>query len=248
MFKLLKWDILNYVKKYYELYIVWAVVFVIKAVVPDDILYLSPVVNGIAAIVSMFFFIYSIVFPAVETVNWLRKDSYQLELSLPLEPWKMLLSKLIVSISIVVTGTFLTLLLWSLMFEPNMSNIVLSKVCFNFLAYVILISVLLIIAMFSYISVKSFSFTRNRPDITSVLNFFLICLLLMAFVYVFFIAIGAWYVDLVQVGDNKGGFNISANQSMNGLINAFGIIYPIAIITAGFWGSCRLFKHRFERY
>jgi|GEM_PF-5604213 hypothetical protein len=55
MFKLLKWDILNYVKKYYELYIVWAVVFVIKAVVPDDILYLSPVVNGIAAIVSMFF-------------------------------------------------------------------------------------------------------------------------------------------------------------------------------------------------
>ena len=172
MFKLLKWDILNYVKKYYELYIVWAVVFVIKAVVPDDILYLSPVVNGIAAIVSMFFFIYSIVFPAVETVNWLRKDSYQLELSLPLEPWKMLLSKLIVSISIVITGTILTILLWSLMFEPKMSNIVVSKVFFNFLAYVILILVLLIIAMFSYISVKSFSFTRNRPDITSVLNFF----------------------------------------------------------------------------
>ncbi len=248
MFKLLKWDILNYVKKYYELYIVWAVVFVIKAVVPDDILYLSPVVNGIAAIVSMFFFIYSIVFPAIETVNWLRKDSYQLELSLPLEPWKMLLSKLIVSISIVITGTILTILLWSLMFEPKMSNIVVSKVFFNFLAYVILILVLLIIAMFSYISTKSFSLTRNRPDITSVLNFFLICLLLMAFVYVFFITIGAWYVDLVQVSDNKFGFSISVSKSPNGLINTFGIIYPISIIAVGFWGSCRLFKRRFERY
>lgn len=247
MFKLLKWDILNYVKKYYELYIMWAVVFVITAVIPGSIPYLSAAVDGIAVIVGMFFFIYSIVIPAVETVNWLRKDSYQLELSLPVEPWKMLLSKLSVSTGIVVIGTILSILLWSLIFPSK--TIVLSQAIINFLTYMIGILVLLIITIFSYISVKSIGFTRNRPDITAVFNFSLICLLLVSFVYVFFIATGVWHIDSAHFSAYKGGgFHISHNQNLKWLQTSFLILYPLVISVLGFWGSCSLFKRRFERY
>lgn len=248
MLKLLKWDFRNYIYKYYELYIVLAVVIIIAAVTPDRIPYISVAVDGIAAIVSMIFFIYTIIVPAVETINWLRKDSCQLELSLPVEPWKMLLSKLVVSLSIVAAGTIFTILLWSLIFRSGTSGIVLSNALINFLLYISVILILLIIAMFSYISMKSYSCTRNSPDITSVLTFSLICLLLVLFVWLFFIATGTWYVDVVNFGDNRGGFNISVNEDLKWLQNAFWILYPIVIITVGFWGSCRLFKRRFERY
>ncbi len=53
MLKLIKWDFIDYAKRSYWLYLAYAAVLAITAVLPDDIRYLSAVVDGAGAIFGL---------------------------------------------------------------------------------------------------------------------------------------------------------------------------------------------------
>ncbi|HWP98790.1 MAG TPA: hypothetical protein VN426_18260 [Syntrophomonadaceae bacterium] len=247
MFNLLKWDLINFINKNYRLYFGFAAVFIMTLVIPDNIQYLSAVMDGIAAIYSILFFGYTIFISATETIGWLWTESSQLTLSLSAKPWKILMSKLILSICINAVGSIFTVLLWSIIGTYGMSSIISFIHPNGFFLYSLFMLVLLITVMFSYISAKSYNFTRNKADAT-ILVFCSIYTLLILLVPLFFIATGTWHVDSLYFVDYGGRFSVSANENQEWLQTTFGILYPTTIIAAGFWGSCSLFRRRFERY
>lgn len=245
MFNELKWDFINFIRKYYWLYLSFAAAYVITAVLPENIPFLSDIVDGISTIYSVFFYGFTIVISAMVTISWLRKNSLQLELSLLAKPWKILLSKLVLSICINVSGLFLAKLLWMEIGRFGMSKITLFNDFTSFLQYIIGMLILLIIIMFSYITAKSFSFTRNKAGITTVLLSIAICALIICFVLVFFTKTGIWTLTEIT---GSGEFYLTTNEKLSWLETIFAVIGPAAVITAGFSSSCTLFKNRFERY
>jgi hypothetical protein len=244
MLKLLKWDLLNFVKKYSWLYISFATVFVIAAVFPDHIHPYSVVVDGICAAYSLFFYGYTLFVSAAVTIDWLRRDSAQLELSLPMRPEKILLSKLILAICIYISGLFLAQLLWLLIKRFGMSRIVLFNDFEGFFQYLIGMLVLLVIFMFSYITAKSFNFTRNKSHSATVLISFAIGALLVGLAVLLFTASGVWNI----VVKNYGYYYILPNEKFQVLATTCDISGAIGIILAGFCGSSALLRRKFERY
>lgn len=238
MLNLLKWDFINFIKKYYWLYFSFAAVFIIKAVFPEKI-------NGISAIYSMFFYCYSMIISAAVTISWLRKRSAQLELSLPAKPWKILLSKLVLSICISASGLILTKLLWMQIVGFGMSKIALFGDFIDFIGNMLGMLMLIIIIMFSYITAKSFSYTRNKAGIATVLLSIAIYMLIQGFASVLFVKTGV--CTFAEVA-NYGEFYLKLNGKLSWLEAALSLIGSAAFITMFFLGSCILFKNRFERY
>ena len=239
MLNLLKWDLGNFIKTYDWLYTGFAICFVI-ALLPDSVPFFSLVTNGLAAVYSVFFFGYTIVISAGYTISWLRNDSFQLELSLPVTPWKMLLSKLILATLINISGMVLSMVLWLMIDKFGMSNITLFRGFAGFLQYLLSMLTLLVIFMFSYMMAKSFRFTRKKAGIATMIIFFTICSLVAAC----FLATGAWNIT-VGAGAT---FNILMNEKLRWLANLSAIIGPVVVLAAGFSGSCVLFRQKFERY
>jgi hypothetical protein len=245
MLNILKWDFIKFIKKYYWLYISFAAAFVITSVLPGNIRFFSGIVDGISAVYSIFFYGFTIVVSAAVTISWLRKSSSQLELSLPAKPWKILLSKLVLSICINMSGLFLTELLWMQIGRFGMSKIRLFKGFTGFLQYTTGMLILLIIVMFSYITAKSVAFIRNKSGVATALLSIAICTLIIFLMFIFSIKTGIWSLtDITGYGE----FCLTANEKLGWLEIILAAAGPVAVITAGFSGSCILFKNRFERY
>ncbi|MGD8401626.1 MAG: hypothetical protein PVH64_11960 [Bacillota bacterium] len=243
MLKLLKWDFLNFIKRCSWLYISFAIVLAIVAVFPDHIYPFSVIVDQIGAVYSLFFYGYTMLISFAVAINWLRRNSAQLELSLPVRPGKILLSKLILSVCINISGLFLSQLLWSLIKRFGMSRIVLFNDFEGFWQYIIGTLVLLVIFMFSYITAKSFNFTRNKSRSATVLISLAIGALLVGLVILLFTASGAWNITV----KNYGYISISPNEKLRMLVTTCNIGGAVGIIIAGLWGSSTLLRHKFER-
>ena len=244
MLKLMKWNFINYIRRFYWLYVSFATVFIIAAVMPDDIRYFSSFSDGIGAVFSVFFYGFTIAVSVTESVSWLRKDSSQLELSSPAKPREILLSKLILSFGINISGLLLSILLWSLIESFGISNITLFHSFSGFLEYMVCVLILLVLVMFSYIAAKSSKLTRSKAKFTTALLVIFIPMLLVFLSSAAFIAIGAWDIAFTK----HEGLSIASNEKLTWFEAACGILGSAAVISAGFMGSCRLFKHRFERY
>ncbi len=242
MLKLLKWDFLNFSQKYYWPYLSFAAVFIITAVVPDNIRYFSSLVDGIAAVFSMLFWGYTFVISTVGLIKWLREDSSQLELSLTERPWKILLSKLILSFGVNISGLLLTELLWLIIDRFGISGITLFGSASNLLEYIVCILMFLVFVMFSYIVSKSFHITRNKAGFTTMLLTLLAPLLVICLAVLAFSATGIWGISFA----NHGELYITTNEQLAYLETALSIMGCGAVIFAGFWESCKLFERRFE--
>jgi hypothetical protein len=244
MLKLLKWDFINFIKKSSWLYISFVITLTIVTVFPDHIRPFSAIVDQIGAIYSLFFFGYTMLVSFAATINWLRRDSTQLELSLPVRPGKILFSKLILAICIYISGLFLSQLLWSLIKRFGMSRIVLFNNFEGFMQYLIGMLLLLVIFTFSYITTKSFKFTRNQSRSATVLISLTISALLVGLAALSFTAGGAWNVTV----KNYGCIFIAPNEKLRVVATACNFGGAIGIIIAGFCGSSALLRHKFERY
>jgi hypothetical protein len=243
MLKLLKWDFLNFAKKYNGLYISFAIVFVMAIIFPKQIHPYSGLVDGICAVYSMFFYGYSIFVSVAVTLNWLRSDSAQLELSLPVPPGKLLLAKLILAVVVNLSGLFLAKLLWLLIQRFGISHIVLFSDVEGFFAYLLGMTILLVIIMFSYITAKSFNFTRTKARSTTVLLALAISMAIMALALLLLGIFGI--CDIVTKG--HGDIFLTSNLKYNGLLTICYHIGAVGVILAGFFGSSTLLEKKFER-
>lgn len=243
MLNILKWDFINYIRRYSWLYFGLAAALMI-AVLPDN-LPVSPFLDGLSAAYSMFFFCFATIVSVVIAVNWLRKDSAQLELSVPTKPWKKLLGKLVLSACIITSNLLLTQLLWMQIDRFGMSNITVFTDYIGFFQYLLLVLTVVSAAMFSYIIAKSFSYIRRIAGLIAVLTFIAINTLLGYFAFVFSINTGIMNLERIT---KYGDIYITANQNMNWLGTLLSIIGPAVLIAIFFLGSSALLIKKFERY
>jgi hypothetical protein len=243
MLKLLKWDFINFAQKYSWLYMSFAIVFVITLIFPKHIYPLSGMVNGIGAVYSLFFYCYTMFVSVAVTLNWLRTDSAQLELSLPVPPGKLLLGKLILAVAVNLSGLFLAKLLRIFIQRFGIFRTVLFADAAGFFEYLIGIAVLLVTIVFSYITAKSFNFTRNKARGTTVL---LTLAIGMALVALALLLLGICGIcDIVTKG--HGDIFLTSNPRYNGLLAICYHIGAIGVILAGFFGGSALLEKKFER-
>lgn len=244
MYKILKWDFLNFINKNSWLYIGFAAVFIMVAGFPDRISFFSMLIDTLGALYSFFFLSYIQILSVGVTISWLGKDSAQLELALPVKPWKLLLAKLFLSICINVSGVLLTMQLWLMIGRFGMSKIVLFNNYLSFFQYLTGMLALITIIMFSYIAAKSFSFTRNKAKITTALLTIVIGTLLTGLVLLFYSITGVWNIVIQK----HCVFFITPNEKFRWLITICDIIIPLSVIYFIFIGSCSLFKHKYKQH
>jgi hypothetical protein len=243
MLKLLKWDFINFVKKYSWLYIGFAIVFVIALIFPKHIHPYSGLVEVICALYSLFFYCYTRFVSVAVTFNWLRSDSAQLELSLPVPPGKLLFGKLILAVAVNMSGLFFVKLFRILIPSFGTPRLVSFSNVQGFLEYLIGMTILLVMIMFSYITAKSFNFTRNKARSTTVLLVLAITMLIMVLSLLLLGTIGVWNIILKGRGDI-----FLTNPKDNVLITIGCGIGALGSILAGFCGSSKLLGRKFERH
>jgi hypothetical protein len=244
MYKLLKWDCINFIKENSWLYVSFAAVIMVLSVFPDRIRFYSVLIDSLGAFYSFFFFGYTLFLSVKAAINWLGKDSFQQELYLPVPPCQLLLGKLIFSSCIGVTGLWLTMRLWSMIGNFGMARIVLFNSWIGFFQYLAGMVTLVIIMMFSYITAKSFRLSRNRAGMTTVSLTVIICILLGGLAVLFYGAIGAWNV----VARKHLVFFVSPNEKLRWLITVCDITGPVAVITIGFIGCYKLLKNKYKQH
>lgn len=239
MLNILKWDLINYIKRYYWVYIGFAAAFIIAAL-PDS-LAVSAVFDGISAAYNVFFNCFSIVISIAVTIGWLRKNSFQLELSLPAKPWKILMGKLLLSVCIIVSTLLLTKLLGMQTGKFGMYTAYNDFI--GSIQYLLFQLTIVITIMFFYITAKSFTFTRNIAGFITVLLF----IVFYALVIYFVLSPSTGIINIQGIPTHRD-FYITANQSLSWLQTTISIVAPAVLIAIFFFGSCALFKKKFERY
>ncbi|TCL63342.1 hypothetical protein EDC14_102160 [Hydrogenispora ethanolica] len=244
MLKLIKWDLFNFVQRYSWLYLSYGAVLLATAIFPRHIEPFSSGVDGIAALYSMYFYVYTWLLSVTATVSWLRKGTAQLELSLPLQPEKLLLSKFLLAISINLSGMLLSKILWTVINQFGMSRMVLFTHFSGLIEYITVMAIIAIVIMFSYITAKSFSFIRNRARLATIVIAFGIITVLVGLAFLLFNVAGTHEI----VVKNHGNIYVLPTSRRQWLVQLCGALGSLAVILAGFWGSCSLLRHKFERY
>lgn len=242
MLKIIKWDFVGYIRRHYWLYVVFAAALILS-VLPKS-LPVSDFFDGLAAGLGVVFFILSVIFSIGEPIGWLRKKSAQLELSLPVKPWKKLLGKVILSACIIVSTMLLSKLLelQAGQFKADLfSNAIVNAVVF--VQFLVCMLTVVTSFMFSYITAKSFAPTRSIAGLIAVLIFLGIYALIifLAFVPMNF---------TIQHAEVTTVYNQSfiINTPDTGIQDMVSILAPLALSILFFFASSALLKKRFERY
>lgn len=241
MVKLLKWDFINFYKKYFWLYLSFAVIWALVAVFPDHIPLISLMVDELGVAFSLLFYCYTMIVALLIPVSWLRKDSVQLELSVPVQPEKILLSKLLLAVVVSTSSLLLTELLLAMIHQFGAAHMILYKGFAGFLQYMGGMVSLTVIIMFSYMAAKSLRFTRHPAGIASLLLLMIIGTLLGGLVLLCFDTAGIWKVTFA-----KGGYLFIKPGEHRALMPLGELIVGLAIVVAGFWGSSLFFKYKLE--
>lgn len=243
MLNLIKWDFMNYIKKYCWLYAGYAIAFAIACLFPRTSKGATFLVIGICASFSVFYYLYTIIISVVQSIDWLKKESIQLELSLPKKPWMILLSKLIISIAANVTGLISAQLLWKAVGEFGFSNIVLYNGFTGFCQYTAAMVIIIVAFMLSYLLVRSLGLTQVSADISATFFTFVICAALFLLVSTIFSFTGLWNVSFTTSMDGVYA-NIKAVHELPAAIG--GAIGVLTIVFSGFYASSKLLKSKFE--
>lgn len=242
MFKLIKWDFINFIKKYSWIYICLAAAFVLTGLLSNKMGFLSIFIDGICLIYSLLFFMWTIIIPFKLIVSWLNKASVLLELSLPVQLWQILLSKFVVPLTVNFSGILLSSLLWKLIGHFGVSNAVLFNGITSLLQYFVGMAILIEAYLFSYVLVKNFRFIPKKINtIAAGIIMVLLCICLFSAACMFFSGTGLWNITLNIYDGGNVFFTIDSGKSMLAII--LETVCVLAIVLAGFLGSCKLIDH-----
>ena len=241
MLKLLKWDFVNYIRKYYLLYCSCIFVMFILVILPDNRSFIKDITELLATLFNLFFVGATFLLSITEAVNWLKRDTYQLERSISSKPSQFLASKLILSLGINLTGIAATQLLYSFMSSYRGSSMFLFKNTRYFLEYFLGISILLIIVMFIFIAVNSIPSARKYDKLLTLILPIVIGISLMAILSAFYYLTGI--LDYSTTNDIS--LNVKKGYEVYGMISMFFV--SVIIIIGGFVGSCALLKKKCEQ-
>lgn len=100
MLNLLKWNSLDFFRRYGWMFLIALLSLIITAVVPDGEGFTNAMLIIGSGMLGGVFFPALIVLAMYQCFSWLRHDSALLELSLPVSAWKQVLSRLIIAVAV----------------------------------------------------------------------------------------------------------------------------------------------------
>lgn len=243
MRKLLKWDFINYTKQSYSFYIVAIMIFAIMLVKRDYLGWLTSE-EPIILVINLYLIFFGIIFTPVQAIRvmieWTNRRSHVLEASIPIQTWKLFLSKLVLAATI-IAFPFIFLIMFALPVlhfgADAFRNTVLSLVnyCFSILLACMIIS-------FSYFTAKGFRITRRRPIIPTFL-------LSMGVYIANFYIIAGWIQGKKLTG--KPAYDIVNDILQPGELTdakyVFTILFSLAFFCILYLTNCRLYRVRFQK-
>lgn len=161
MYKLLMWNSIDYLRKYFWILIGMAI-SILLAMIPG-----SGALNGVLTLFSAFLgllsFAAGILFAASSCFLWMENGSSQLELSLPVATWKILLAKLVLALLVNTISCLFVVQLF--VFLGKNANGVLRSMSVDDLETALILVLLLTVVdstiLFSYLASKSNMVTKN---------------------------------------------------------------------------------------
>ena len=240
MFKLLKWDLINFLQKNYLLYIGYAVFLALAAFFPANLGAASKAASILCGLFIAGFYFLTEFLAVVGTIGWTRRPSYPLAVSLSVSPRKIFLSKLFIS-CIILTSSFFLTFIYKLVF--NRLQDVLSGSTFipnsGNSGYVFTVFIYSIIFMFSYLAAQSTGLTRILPEISAIV----ISALMYEIVY--FLTTGIFLGNRIPWISGTSVFLIGDNLSGQNMI--YCTLITLVILAGLFFFGCSLYEKHFER-
>ena len=254
MINLMKWDLINVWKKT-KGYVIALAVFVIFTIVfsKEFIFNLFPSLGllntiwpFIASVAFLIFFICSIITITFKMVTEARKETYLVELTADTKAWKLVLSKVIVNIMLIVI-----LITVSYFFEIIMNGFATESTKFftmfskeNYISAVIDITHSAIIIYFAYLLSKSLKFSRANPILWTII-FILLISATLGFIDTKIMSLCGVNNDINVVLNNEARISIDENLNDKTLYNNISLLIECGTIILFYFGSSKLLEKKF---
>jgi hypothetical protein len=243
MLNLLKWNSLDFLHRYFWIFIIAAASLFLAAIVPNGagftnalLVFCSPVLGGV-------FFPSCIFLAMYQCFGWLRQDSALLELSLPVPAWKQMLSRLIIAV-VVNELACLGMLVLMLLFGKYTSGTI-EPLNFNHIQTIAGLSLFLVLAdmtvLISYMISRSIGLTGLWATLITTLLCTILMMLIAAFIV--YIMVLTRVLMLPQIGPES---IITLDGSMHISSFAPAILSSLWIILLEYLGSSLLLKYSIQ--
>ena len=244
MFKLLKWELINFLHKYNWVLISIPVVLILILIPQNGRGVFNNLVIFTSGILAVMVFLSLLFLAAAQPINWLRQDTRLLERSLPYAAWKSLLVKVLFSF-ILNSFACLFLLQFSLFTGRFYHNEIIwldSSSLSGIGTLILTLTMLDSTFMFSYLTVKSNALLRKQTAITSgVLSFILVSLFSAISLYVLVISNGI----VLPVISGQDILTIQGSLVIHSMITL--AVCMFVIILFEFICSSLLLKYNFQQ-
>jgi hypothetical protein len=243
MLNLLKWNSLDFVHRYFWMFIVAAASLVLAAVVPDGKGFTNALLIFSSGVLGGIFFPACIVLALYQCFGWLRHNSALLELSLPVSAWKQMLSRVIIALVVNILAC-LGIMVLMLLYGKYSSGTV-EMLSLDHIQTVAGLTLFLILGdmtvLISYMISRSMGLTRLWAAlITTMLSTILMMLIA---VFVVYVMVWTRVLMLPQIGaDNL--FTLDGNLQITSFVPA--LLSSLWIILLEYLGSSLLLKYSFQ--
>lgn len=243
MLNLLKWNSIDFLRRYGWMFLAAAVSLVVAAIVQDGEGFTNGMLIFSAGMLGGVFFPACIVLAMYQSFGWLRQDSALLELSLPVSAWKQVLSRVIIAIVVNLLAC-LGLMVLMMLFGKYSSGTIQPMTLEHWQSLGGLILLLLLgdmTVLISYLITRSIGLTRFWAAlITTFLG-----TILMVVIATFIVYLMVWTnVIILPTFSGQGIITMNGNLQVSSFVPAIlGILW---IILLEYLGSSLLLKYSFQ--
>lgn len=239
MLKQLKWNIIDFIKRYIWLYAGLFTSFVLVLILTSNVLLLSEHKQGLGLAFCILLFTVSVILSMKALCDWLWRDSVQLEMSVSVRPSLQLMGKWIFAVCISLAGLLLAcfmglLIIWHSVniaaYLPDISGISVGIVLF------------LGILQFSNLLIHSSKKTWRHSKLLMVLIAIFLFLAASGIITLILVALNLWTL----ISGKPGELVIILNRQNEVSAAIFSVIIPLILAFGVFTGSCAVFKNKFE--
>jgi hypothetical protein len=243
MLNLLKWNSLDFLHRYFWMFIVAAASLVLAAIVPNGQGITYALLIFSACMLAGVFFPACLVLALYQCFSWLRHDSALLELALPVSAWKQMLSRVIIAVVVNVLtclGMMTLMLLFGKYTSGNVGTLSIPHLqTIGILTLILLLGDMTV--LFSYMITRSIGLTRLWA---ALITTFLSTILLMAItVFILYVMVWTHVLMLPQI-NTSDILTVEGNLKVVSLIPA--LVTSLWIILLEYLGSSLMLKYSFQ--
>jgi hypothetical protein len=243
MLNLLKWNSLDFIHRYFWMFIVAAASLILAVGIPNGEGFTNTLLIFSSVVLCGIFFPACIVLAMYQCFGWLRHDSALLELSLPVSAWKQMLSRVIIALVVNILAC-LGIVVFVLLFgKYSTGNVdVLSLDHIQIIAGLTLFLILGdMTVLISYMISRSIGLTRLWAALITTLLSTILMMLSVAFIV--YVMVLTRVLMLPQIGA-ENLLTLDGSMQITSFVPA--ILGSLWIILLEYLGSSLLLKYSFQ--